>query len=151
MAAAHTHPPLHSTRPPRNLHETSTRPPGDRRVAPRRRCAAFGAGVYSACVVDLGAQRSSVCCVDEGMPMPGCRQVPAALLPCCPAALLLRLLRGRRHAHAGLPPGAQPPRNRHATAVQQCRAAGMQPPCNRNAVHLKWTKAYYAARLATAA
>ena len=40
-------------------------------------CAAFGAGVGSACVVDLGGQRATVCCVDEGMPMPGCRQILA--------------------------------------------------------------------------
>lgn len=40
-------------------------------------CAAFGAGVGSACVVDIGGQRSTVCCVDEGMPMPGCRQILA--------------------------------------------------------------------------
>jgi len=39
--------------------------------------ACLGAGVPSACVVDLGSQRSSVSCVDELMPMPGCRQVLA--------------------------------------------------------------------------
>ena len=37
-------------------------------------CAALGAGTGSACVVDLGEQRTSVCCIDEGMPMAGCRQ-----------------------------------------------------------------------------
>ena len=40
-------------------------------------CAAFGVGAPSACVVDVGAQRTSVCCIDEGMPMPGCRQLLA--------------------------------------------------------------------------
>ena len=38
-------------------------------------CAAFGAGGNAACVVDIGHERTSVCCVDEGMPMPGCRQI----------------------------------------------------------------------------
>ena len=33
-------------------------------------CAAFGAGVGSACVVDIGAECASVTCVDEGMAMP---------------------------------------------------------------------------------
>ena len=30
-------------------------------------CATFGAGVPSACVVDIGDQKTSVCCVDDGM------------------------------------------------------------------------------------
>ena len=30
-------------------------------------CAAFGAGGNAACVVDIGHERTSVCCVDEGM------------------------------------------------------------------------------------
>ncbi|CAH1797829.1 unnamed protein product [Owenia fusiformis] len=30
-------------------------------------CAIFGAGVPSACVVDVGAQKTSVCCVDDGL------------------------------------------------------------------------------------
>ena len=38
-------------------------------------CACLGAGVGSALVVDIGAQRTTVCCVDEGMPMPGCRHI----------------------------------------------------------------------------
>ncbi|KAF2843345.1 actin-like ATPase domain-containing protein [Patellaria atrata CBS 101060] len=29
--------------------------------------ASFGAGVASACIVDVGAQKTSICCVDEGM------------------------------------------------------------------------------------
>lgn len=41
-------------------------------------CACVGAGVPSACVVDIGAQRTSVVCIDELMPMPGCHQVRAA-------------------------------------------------------------------------
>jgi len=40
-------------------------------------CASFGAGVGSACVVDIGSQRTSVCCIDEGMPMSGCRHILA--------------------------------------------------------------------------
>lgn len=30
-------------------------------------CAIFGAGMSSACVVDIGAQETSVTCVDEAM------------------------------------------------------------------------------------
>ena len=30
-------------------------------------CATFGAGVGSACVIDIGDQKTSVCCVDEGL------------------------------------------------------------------------------------
>lgn len=29
-------------------------------------CATFGAGVGSACVVDIGDQKVSVCCVEDG-------------------------------------------------------------------------------------
>lgn len=29
--------------------------------------ATFGAGISHACIVDIGAQKTSVCCVDEGM------------------------------------------------------------------------------------
>ncbi|KAI8335459.1 hypothetical protein BC941DRAFT_453837 [Chlamydoabsidia padenii] len=32
-------------------------------------CATFGAGVSSACVVDIGAQTTSIACIDEGVPM----------------------------------------------------------------------------------
>jgi actin-related protein 8 len=38
-------------------------------------CACLGAGVSSGLVVDIGATRTTVCCVDEGMSMPGCRHV----------------------------------------------------------------------------
>jgi hypothetical protein len=30
-------------------------------------CATFGAGLSSACVVDIGAERTSVACVDDGL------------------------------------------------------------------------------------
>ena len=30
-------------------------------------CATFGAGLPYACVVDVGDQKTSVCCVDDGM------------------------------------------------------------------------------------
>lgn len=30
-------------------------------------CATFGAGLSSACVVDIGAERTSIACVDEGL------------------------------------------------------------------------------------
>ncbi len=36
-------------------------------------CACLGAGVSSACVVDIGAQTTTVCCVDELQPMHGAR------------------------------------------------------------------------------
>eukprot|EP00123_Amoebidium_parasiticum_P009833 comp19737_c0_seq1/m.23536 comp19737_c0_seq1/g.23536 ORF comp19737_c0_seq1/g.23536 comp19737_c0_seq1/m.23536 type:complete len:680 (-) comp19737_c0_seq1:81-2120(-) len=36
-------------------------------------CATFGAGMTSACLVDVGAQKVSVCCVDEGLSVPSSR------------------------------------------------------------------------------
>lgn len=36
-------------------------------------CATFGAGVGSACVIDVGDQKTSVCCVDEGLANPASR------------------------------------------------------------------------------
>lgn len=30
-------------------------------------CASFGSGVSSACVVDIGDQKTSVCCVEDGI------------------------------------------------------------------------------------
>ena len=30
-------------------------------------CATFGAGVSSACVVDIGDQKTAVCCVEDGL------------------------------------------------------------------------------------
>lgn len=36
--------------------------------------ACVGAGLASACVVRVGASRTAVACIDELMPMPGCRQ-----------------------------------------------------------------------------
>ncbi len=30
-------------------------------------CASFGAGVSSACVIDVGDQKTSVCCVEDGL------------------------------------------------------------------------------------
>lgn len=30
-------------------------------------CAAFGSGLSSACVVDVGDQKTSVCCVEDGV------------------------------------------------------------------------------------
>lgn len=35
--------------------------------------ATFGAGVPSACVVDIGYDRTSICCVDEGIVVPKTR------------------------------------------------------------------------------
>ena len=35
--------------------------------------ASFGAGYSSSCIVDLGAQKTSICCVDEGMCLEGSR------------------------------------------------------------------------------
>eukprot|EP00126_Sphaerothecum_destruens_P008121 Sdes_comp20096_c0_seq4m13078 len=36
-------------------------------------CAAVGAGISSACVIDLGDQKTSICCVDDGMVVPQTR------------------------------------------------------------------------------
>lgn len=36
-------------------------------------CATFGAGVSSACVVDMGDQKTSVCCVEDGLSQPNTR------------------------------------------------------------------------------
>lgn len=33
-------------------------------------CAAFGAGLSSACVVDVGDEKSHVCCVEDGLSNP---------------------------------------------------------------------------------
>lgn len=33
-------------------------------------CAAFGAGLSSACVVDVGDEKSHVCCVEDGVSNP---------------------------------------------------------------------------------
>ncbi|KAL1496778.1 hypothetical protein AB1Y20_014366 [Prymnesium parvum] len=68
-------------------------------------CAAFGAGVTSACVVDLGAQRCSVSCIDEGMPMAGCRLVMSYGGDDMDA--LLRYLLCRQGLLAALPPLAR--------------------------------------------
>ncbi|GAA6010789.1 hypothetical protein JCM10207_005843 [Rhodosporidiobolus poonsookiae] len=38
-------------------------------------CATFGAGVGSACVVNIGARVSTVCCVEEGMVLPETRMI----------------------------------------------------------------------------
>lgn len=36
-------------------------------------CATFGAGVSTACVVDIGAQKTSVSCVEDGLCIPDSR------------------------------------------------------------------------------
>ena len=38
-------------------------------------CASFAAAVHSACVVDIGHQKISVCCVEEGISLPATRFV----------------------------------------------------------------------------
>ena len=38
-------------------------------------CATFGTGVSSACVVDVGDQKTSVCCVEDGLSQPATRLV----------------------------------------------------------------------------
>lgn len=38
-------------------------------------CAAFGAGLATACVVDIGATKTSVSCVEEGLILPDTRSV----------------------------------------------------------------------------
>jgi actin-related protein 8 len=38
-------------------------------------CAAFGAGLSTACVVDIGAVKTSIACVDEGQVVPDTRYV----------------------------------------------------------------------------
>lgn len=38
-------------------------------------CATFGAGVMSACVVDVGDQKTSVCCVEDGLSLRQTRSV----------------------------------------------------------------------------
>ena len=71
-------------------------------------CAALGAGVGSACVVDIGSQRASVCCIDEGMPMPGCRQILSYGATDMDA--LLHTLLHRHRLTTALPPAlAAPP------------------------------------------
>lgn len=30
-------------------------------------CACFGSGISTACVVDVGAQKTAVCCVEDGL------------------------------------------------------------------------------------
>lgn len=64
-------------------------------------CACVGAKVPSACVVDVGAQRTSVVCIDELMPMSGCHQArsapshrPHVLGPASSAPLPLRHVLG---------------------------------------------------------
>lgn len=42
-------------------------------------CAAFGAGLSTACVVDIGAVKTSIACVDEGQVVPDTRCVWAHL------------------------------------------------------------------------
>lgn len=36
-------------------------------------CATFGAGVGSACVIDVGDQKTTICCVDDGLAIPTSR------------------------------------------------------------------------------
>ena len=39
----------------------------DSRYAQESLAASFGAGFSQACIVDIGAQKTSICCVEEGM------------------------------------------------------------------------------------
>lgn len=70
-------------------------------------CAAFGVGTGSACVVDIGAERTSVCCIDEGMPMPGCRQLLA--YGCTDMDVLTHTLLHRHRLAPSVPHLAVPP------------------------------------------
>lgn len=36
-------------------------------------CGAFGSGLPSACVVDVGADKTSICCVEDGLSLPATR------------------------------------------------------------------------------
>ena len=36
-------------------------------------CATFGAGLSSACVVDMGDEKTHVCCVEDGISNPNTR------------------------------------------------------------------------------
>ena len=36
-------------------------------------CSTFGCGQSSACVVDVGDQKTSICCVEDGLVIPGSR------------------------------------------------------------------------------
>jgi actin-related protein 8 len=38
-------------------------------------CATFGSGISNACVIDIGAVKTSIACVDEGMVIPDSRSV----------------------------------------------------------------------------
>lgn len=38
-------------------------------------CASFGAGLSSVCVVDVGDQKASVCCVEDGISLEPTRYV----------------------------------------------------------------------------
>lgn len=45
-------------------------------------CATFGAGLTSACVVDIGAERTTVTCVDDGLMIAESRSVPSGFYFC---------------------------------------------------------------------
>ena len=38
-------------------------------------CATFGAGISTACVIDIGASKTSITCVEEGLILPETRSV----------------------------------------------------------------------------
>lgn len=53
-------------------------------------CAMYGAGLSTGCVVDVGEERSHICCVEDGMSNPNTRSAPPThchthplLLFCC--------------------------------------------------------------------
>ena len=43
-------------------------------------CATFGTGVGSACVVDVGDQKTSISCVEDGLSQPATRLVMRLIL-----------------------------------------------------------------------
>lgn len=53
-------------------------------------CAIFGAGLSSACVVDIGATSTSVTCVDEGLINSDTRYVASGLLNDPPTTMQIR-------------------------------------------------------------